>query len=127
MKRILHVLRDAYRANLEEQDDPILWLIQCMQGAGADGAVLLSGTAVGYGVAAQDASGLAFGSHEQTQPPRIADDLQRMLEAGIPVHFVSEDAEERGITRDELIPSLEAVEREKVGDLLARFERVFAW
>ena len=71
--------------------------------------------------------GLAFGAHRQTQPPSIADDLERMLERGIPVHFVSEDADERGLQRDRLVPGLEATPREKVADLLARFDRVYAW
>lgn len=127
MTRTLHIIRSAYRANLEEQDDPILWLVQAMQKAGAVGAVLLRGTAVGYGVAAQDASGLAFGRQEQTQPPRIADDVTRMIDAGIPVHFVSEDTAERGIAAEELVPGLTAVDREKVADLLGRYEQVLAW
>ena len=127
MNRTLHIVRQAHRATLEEQDDPILWLVQAMQAGGADASVLLSGTAVGYAIRGQDAAGLAFGAHRQTQPPRIADDLERMLERGIPVHFVSEDADERGLQRDRLVPGLEATPREKVADLLARFDRVYAW
>ena len=127
MSRTLHIVRNAYRATLEEQDDPILWLLQAMQGAGVDGTALLCGTAVGYGVMSQDASGLVFGARGQTQPPRLADDLTRMLERGIPVHYVCEDATERGITEEDLVPGLQAVDREKVADLLGRFDRVFAW
>ena len=127
MSRKLHIVNSAHRATLEEQDDPILWLIQAMQGAGGDGAVLLAGTAVGYGVIAQDASGLGFGACRQTQPPRIAADLARMLDAGMPVHYVREDADERGITEAEVVPGLQPIDREKVADFLGQFERVFAW
>jgi len=127
MNRIIHVVNSAYRATLEEQDDPILWLIQAMQGAGGNGAVLLRGTAVGYGVTTQDASGLAFGPRKQTQPPRIADDLKRMLDGGLSVHYVSEDAADRGLSEVDLLPGLLPVDREKVADLLQRFEGVFTW
>lgn len=127
MMRTLHILRNAYRANLEEQDDPILWLIQAMQHGGNEAAVLLTGTAVGYGVAAQDAAGLILGGYEQTQPPQIADDVRRVLAAGIPVHYVSEDAEDRGIERRELVPGVDAIDRAKLPDLLASYERVLAW
>ncbi len=127
MKRTLHIVRTAHRATLEEQDDPILWLVQAMQGAGGDGAILLSGTAVGYGVVAQDASGLSFGTFTQTQPPRIAEDLGRMLDQGLSVHYVSEDATERGLDREALVPGLRAVDREKVADLMDGFDFVFTW
>ncbi len=127
MSRELHIVNTAHRATLEEQDDPILWLVQAMQGAGGDGTVLLCGTAVGYGVIAQDATGLGFGAHRQTQPPRIARDLTRMLDSGMSIHYVREDADERGITEAEIVPGLEPVGREKVADLLGHFERIFAW
>ena len=127
MARTLHIVRNGYRATLEEQDDPILWLVQAMQKAGGEAAILLCGTAVGYGVTAQDASGLSFGARSQTQAPRLAEDLARMAAAGIPVHYVAEDAAERGISKGELVSGLVAVEREKVAPLLCSFERVFSW
>ena len=125
--RTLHMVSSAYRATLEEQDDPILWLVQGMEAAGEDCSVLLCGTAVNYAVVSQDASGLAFGARKQTQPPRIAEDLLRMIASGMSIQYVSDDATDRGITSDELVPGLQPVGREKVADLLDRFERVFAW
>ena len=125
--RTLHMVSSAYRATLEEQDDPILWLVQGMEAAGEDCSVLLCGTAVSYAVVSQDASGLAFGARKQTQPPRIAEDLLRMVASGMSIQYVSDDATDRGITSDELVPGLQPVGREKVADLLDRFERVFAW
>ena len=43
------------------------------------------------------------------------------------MHYVAEDAAERGISKGELVGGLEAVDRAKVGELLASFERVFSW
>jgi hypothetical protein len=126
-ERYLHVINHAYRATLEEQDDPILWLVQAMRGAGSEGAVLLCGTAVSYGVAGQDASGLAFGARRQTQPPRLGEDLERMQAAGTPIYYVNEDAAQRGIDPRRLVAGLISVDREKVPDLLDGYGRVFAW
>ena len=35
-KRQLHIVDGAYRATLEEQDDPVVWLCHAMRGAGAE-------------------------------------------------------------------------------------------
>ena len=53
-KRILAVVTCAYRATLEEQDDPIVWLARAMRKADAAVDVLLSGNAVSYGVRVAD-------------------------------------------------------------------------
>src|SRR4026208_1242457 len=98
-KRILQVVDSAYRATLEEQDDTVLWIAQAMKGAGGDFSVLLRGSAVNYAVRGQDASGLAFGAKRQTQPPRIAEDVAKLIEKGIEVFVVSDDLAERGLER----------------------------
>src|SRR5262252_2545492 len=100
---ILNVVESAYRGTLEEQDDTVLWLSQALKGAGAEVAVLLRGNAVNYLVRSQDASGLAFGERRQSQPPALAEDVARMLSRGIPVYFVIEDAEDRGLAPAELL------------------------
>ena len=107
-KRILAVVTCAYRATLEEQDDPILWLTRAMRGADAAVDVLLSGNAVSYGVRAQDAAGLRFGERRQTQPPRLADDTAALIACGAAVLYAAADARERGIESGELIEGLVA-------------------
>ena len=53
-KRLLHIVESAYRATLEEQDDPVVWLCHAMRGAGAALDLLLQGNAVAYGVREQE-------------------------------------------------------------------------
>ena len=70
--QVLHIVDQAYRATVEEQDDTVLWFAQVLRGADANVALLLRGSAVNYLVFRQDASGLAFGGWKQVQPPRVA-------------------------------------------------------
>lgn len=126
-KKILHIVETGYRATLEEQDDPVLWLAQSLRNNGADGHVLLRGSAVSYAVKGQDASGLAFGERRQTQPPRLADDLARLHGSGAALYVVDEELKERGIRADELIDGVERVSRESLPRLLEEHEQVWQW
>ncbi|HVY64624.1 MAG TPA: DsrE family protein [Gammaproteobacteria bacterium] len=125
--KTLSIVETAYRATLEEQDDTILWLNRSLQGAGADVDLLLKGNAVNYAVAEQDASGLAFGAERQTQPPRLADDVAKLIAAGAAVYIVDEDAVERGIRNDELLPGVQRVGTAGVAPLIAGYDRVWHW
>ncbi|HEY2901140.1 MAG TPA: DsrE family protein [Polyangia bacterium] len=126
-RKVLQVIASAYRCNLEEQDDPILWITHAMKGAGADLAVLLRGNAVNYAVKTQDASGLSFGDRPQTQPPRIADDLAKLGPKGVDVFIVEEDAALRGIERGELIDGLQTVSRAALPKLFAGYDQIWHW
>ena len=127
MARTLMIIETAYRATLEEQDDPVVWITHAMKGAGADLAVLLRGNAVNYAVKGQDASGLAFGEKRQTQPPALAADLAKLVGKGVAVHIVQDDADARGLDRGELIEGLTPVPRSDVPKLFGQFERVWHW
>ena len=126
-KKVLNIIATAYRATLEEQDDPIVWLSHAMKGAGADLDVLLRGNAVNYAVTGQDASGLAFGERRQTQPPRIDEDVAKLATKGVRVFLVEEDLAERGVGRAELIGGVEPVPRAGLPQLLAGYDQVWRW
>ncbi len=126
-KKILNIVESAYRATIEEQDDTVVWFVQAMQGGGADVAVLLCGNAVNYCVEGHDASGLSFGARRQTQPPRLDADLARLAAQGVPIRFIAEDAQERGIEAAARIAGPEPVRRADLPDLLAGFDLVLRW
>jgi hypothetical protein len=126
-KRVLNVVNSAYRATLEEQDDTVVWLTHAMRGADSQVALLLQGNAVCYAGRSQDASGLRFGERRQTQPPRLAEDLTKLIEKSVRVFYVCEDAAERGIESAELIDGIVAVERGKLPRLFADYDQVFHW
>jgi sulfur transfer complex TusBCD TusB component (DsrH family) len=126
-KRILSIVTTAYRATLEEQDDTILWLSHALKGAGADLDVLLRGNAVNYAVRGQDASGLAFGQHRQTEPPRLDEDVARLAAKGVTVFVVGDDLRERGIGRDDVVSVVQEIARAEIASLLDRYDQVWSW
>jgi sulfur relay (sulfurtransferase) DsrF/TusC family protein len=125
--KVLQVVSTAYRATLEEQDDTILWLTQAMKNAGGDLDVLLTGNAVNYVVTGQDSSGLAIGSWKQTQPPRVEDDLARMMGKGINVFAVADDLVERGLDDCAMVKSVKWVQRSDVAKLMNSYDQVWRW
>jgi hypothetical protein len=126
-KRILQVIESAYRGTLEEQDDTVLWITHALQGAGGSFGVLLRGNAVNYAVRGQDASGLAFGEKRQTQPPRLDEDVAKLIGKGVSVAYVEEDAAERGIQRADLIEGVRPVRARELPQLLDSFDQVWHW
>src|SRR3977135_1427085 len=97
MPQILSIVDTADRAALGEQDDTILWLNHMLQNNGLDVTILLRANAVNYAVRGQDPGGLRFGDKELGHPPAIDRDLEALLAKGVPVYYVTDDADERGI------------------------------
>ena len=127
-KKTLNIVETAYRAVMEEQDDTILWLLAAMQGAGAEHAVVLRGNAVNYAVAGQKAPGLAIGGWEQTQAPRMDNDVIDLIaKRKIPVYVIEEDLAARGIARDELVPHVELLGVDMLPQRIAEYEIVSHW
>ena len=125
--KVLQMVSSAYRGTIEEQDDTILWLTQAMKNAGGTLDVLLTANAVNYAIAGQDASGLAFGEWKQTQPPRIEDDLARMIENGIAVFAVADDLAERGLADVAMVKGVRRLPRAEIARLITGYDRVWRW
>lgn len=125
--KALNIIETAYRATLEEQDDPVIWITHAMTGAGADLGVLLRGNAVTYAAKAQTVPPLSFGDRVQRNGPRLADDLAGLVGKGIDVHIVSEDLAERGLAPDTLIDGLKPIARGDIPGLLEGYDRVWHW
>jgi predicted peroxiredoxin len=126
-KKLLQVIETAYRGTLEEQDDTVVWLTHAMRGAGLHTDVLLRGNAANYPVTAQDASGLEFGGRKLTQPPRIADDLARLIEKGVSVYVVKDDLDRRGIQTSDLIRGLKQVGSAELPKLFGGYDQIWHW
>ena len=123
----LAVIYTAYRATLEEQDDPVLWLIHSLRGNGAPISVLLRGSAVNYAVKEQDASGLSFGAKKQTHPPAVSESVAALPPKGVDVFYVEEDIAGRGIEPSELLQGLKPVKRSALAALYKKFDHVWLW
>lgn len=127
MPKILSIVETAYRATIEEQDDTILWISQMLKNAGADITLLLRANAVNYAIKGQDASGLAFGDIKMTRPPEIDKDVERMIDKGVPVYLVQEDAEDRGLSNGNLIAGIKKISRSDLPALFDQHDQVWHW
>lgn len=126
-KKLLHVVENAYRATLEEQDDPVVWLCHALRGAGAELDLLLEGNAVAYGVRGQQVAPLQFGERKQKNAPDLAGDLTALVGKRVACFYLEEDAAERGIEPRELVEGLIPVSREKLALLFSRYDQVHRW
>jgi sulfur relay (sulfurtransferase) DsrF/TusC family protein len=127
MPKILSIVETAYRATIEEQDDTILWISQMLKNAGADITLLLRANAVNYAIKGQDASGLAFGDIKMTRPPEIDKDVEKMIDKGVPVYLVQEDAEDRGLSNGSLIAGIKKISRSDLPALFDQHDQVWHW
>ena len=126
-KQVLQIIDQAYRCTIEEQDDPVVWITHAMKGAGGEFGLLLRGSAVNYAVKGQNAGGLRFGDKKQSQPPRLESDVGKLIEKGIPVYVVEDDAIDRGIEPSDLIGGIKPVARGGVAKLFNDYDEIWHW
>ena len=126
-QRILSIVGTGYRGTVEEQDDTVLWLTHMLKTAGLDMTVLLRSSAVNYAVRGQDASGLRLGDLGVEHPPALDGDLAGLMDHGVPVLFVADDARALGVAGDRMIDGVEGVPLGDVPGLCAGFDQVWHW
>jgi len=126
-KKILSIIDTAYRATFEEQDDTALWFSTACKGAGAEMTVLLTGNAVAYATTTQKPEGLSFGNAEIPHPPKLDEDLDRLMKKGGKVLLVREDAQDRGISPSDFMAGVEAIGREGISRLMDQHDLVWHW
>jgi hypothetical protein len=127
MADILNIVERAYQGTLEEQDDQALWLIHALRKAGGEHRILLRGPATAYAVKGQGGGAVSIAGIQSGNPARPDQDLGKLAAAGVPIHAVREDAEERGISEPDVIPELHWISRAEVPTLIREARRVFAW
>jgi hypothetical protein len=126
-QRILSIVGTAYRGTVEEQDDTVLWLTHMLKTGGLDITVLLRSSAVNYAVRGQDASGLHFGAAAAEHPPALDADLAALMDHGVPVLYVEDDARLLGVAGDRMIDGVESVPMRDVPGLCNAFDQVWHW
>ncbi len=125
--KTLNIIETAYRATLEEQDDPVIWIIHAMKGAGAEHSVVLRANAVNYTVKAQGVPPLAFGARRQQQGPRLAEAVSGLIGKGVEVYVVGDDISERGLESEELIGGIKMVRKADLPALCGSYDQVWHW
>ena len=127
MAKILSIVERAYHGTIEEQDDTILWMSHMIKNAGGDISILLRGNAVNYSVMGQDASGLTFGDAKLDVPPTLDTDVVNLVKAGVDIHVVREDLEDRGIGQGDIAQGVKLVSRSGLADLFDAHETIWHW
>ena len=125
--KTLQIIKTAYRATIEEQDDTIVWLTHAMTGAGGDFDVLLGGSCVNYTVKHQTVEGLTFGNWKQTSPPKLARDIAGLVEKGVDVYVLEEDVRDYGIDSNEQIEGIKTVARSGLAKLVDQYDLIWRW
>jgi intracellular sulfur oxidation DsrE/DsrF family protein len=126
-KKVLQVVECAYRGTIEEQDDTVVWITHAMKGAGGDLDVLIRGNAVNHAVKGQDASGLQFGTWNQTQPPTLDGDIAKLIGKGIQVHVVQEDVGRLGLEITDLVDGVKPIPQTGVAALFSDYDQIWHW
>jgi hypothetical protein len=126
-QRMLQILTSAYRATLEEQDDPVLWLTHSLRNNGAQVDLLFRSTAVNYAVRQQAVRGLHIGAWQQSQPPDIALEVRALMSKESKVFVLREDLDARGVRRDELLDGIGFVTHAELPALLRTYRWIWQW
>ena len=62
-----------------------------------------------------------------THPPEIDKDVAKMIEKGVSIYLVEEDARERGLTDDDLLSGIRRIKRQGIFQLVDEHDQVWHW
>lgn len=128
MKKILCIVKTAYRSSQQEEPgDAGPWLTHALRNARTEMGVLLQGSALNEALAGQTPKEASV-DRPAGERPRFPDrDLEKMKAAGIPIHVIREDAEDRGVPMDRLMKEYQLIARADVPGLVSRYDQVWQW
>ena len=127
MNRYLSVIETPYRAVHEEQCDTGLWFTHALRNAEVGVGVLLRGNAVVYGIQHQQQPRLTLGMREVAVGPNGENEIRALMANRVTVYIVVDDAAERGIFKDDMIPGLQHLPRGWLGKLYDSYQRIIHW
>ncbi len=117
MTSVLTILSTGHRATVEEQDDTAVWFAAMCAGD-LEIDLLLTGSAVLYGVGSDAPPRLELAGRPAACPPHMSAEVARLIARGVDVAYVEEDASEYGLDSASFGAGLEPVPRREIAVLV---------
>lgn len=125
--RVLQIIECAYRATIEEQQDTILWLCQSLLTTAGEISLLLRGNAVNYAVLNLNVPAMQVGAWSQHRPGDPGRQLRTLIDCGVQIHVLAEDARDRGLIDMDLHEAVNLIPLREVPDLMDRHDQIWHW